>query len=63
MGILHVLQEDRISIDLVVGIRIGSIVGAFYCAGVSVEKPENLVSDTFWKGVSNFSYALLISML
>jgi NTE family protein len=41
IGVLGVLQEEQISIDLVVGTSIGSIVGTFYCAGVSVEKLEN----------------------
>ncbi len=42
IGVLHALQEERIPIDLVIGTTIDSIVGAFYCAGASV---ENLASD------------------
>jgi NTE family protein len=62
IGVLRVLQEERIPIDLVIGTSIGSIVGAFYCAGVSVENLENLARDICWEDISNFSYVSLISM-
>jgi NTE family protein len=38
IGVIKVLQEYNIPIDIVVGTSMGSLVGASYCAGLSVEE-------------------------
>lgn len=42
IGILQVLQEEQIPIDLVVGCSIGSMIGGAYCAGITPDELENM---------------------
>ncbi len=45
VGVLKVLQQEKIPIDLVVGTSMGAIVGGFYCAGLPIEKIEKMFVD------------------
>ncbi|MDR2426752.1 MAG: patatin-like phospholipase family protein [Endomicrobium sp.] len=63
IGVFRVFEEEKIPVDLVVGTSVGSIIGAFYCAGISMDKVEELAKDISWKSVSNFSATSIISML
>jgi NTE family protein len=50
VGVLKVLVEEGIPIDLIVGTSIGSVVGGYYSAGVSLEELSNqFENDTFIK--------------
>lgn len=40
IGVLRVLERERLKPDLLVGSSVGSLVGAFYAAGIPVEKIE-----------------------
>ena len=42
IGVLEVLEEHHISIDLVVGTSIGAFVGGFYAARISVDEMERV---------------------
>lgn len=42
IGVLKVLEEAGIEIDLVAGTSMGSLVGAFYCSGMSISLMEKL---------------------
>ncbi|KGX88560.1 patatin-like phospholipase family protein [Pontibacillus litoralis] len=37
LGVLNVLQQENIPIDMVAGTSMGALVGAFYCAGQEME--------------------------
>ncbi|MDR1195261.1 MAG: patatin-like phospholipase family protein [Endomicrobium sp.] len=63
IGVFRVLEEEKIPVDLVVGTSIGSIVGAFYCAGIAMDKVEELAKDVNWKSISNISVTSIMSML
>jgi len=63
IGVFRVLEEEKIPIDLVVGTSIGSIAGAFYCAGISMDEVEKLAKDINWKTISNISAPSIVSML
>lgn len=45
VGVLKVLEEEKIPIDLIAGTSIGSVIGGFYAAGV----PVNDMSELFLK--------------
>jgi len=45
IGVLRVLEREHIPIDLIVGNSIGSIIGGLYCAGLPLEKSEELLMD------------------
>ena len=62
IGVLRVLEGENIPVDLVVGTSIGSIAGAFYCAGVPVNKLEDVAKDVNWKSISNFGIPSIVSM-
>lgn len=38
VGVLKVLEENNLKVDMVSGTSIGSLVGAFYCSGMSAEE-------------------------
>ena len=45
IGVLRVLQKEGIPIDYLAGCSIGSIVGGLYCAGVSLDDIEHMITD------------------
>jgi len=45
IGVLKVLEEEKIPINLVVGTSIGSIIGGMYCAGVPLKEIEQMFLD------------------
>ncbi|HJV02158.1 MAG TPA: patatin-like phospholipase family protein [Burkholderiaceae bacterium] len=51
IGVLRVLQELRVPIDIVVGTSMGSVVGGAFAAGSSVAQLEQLVRRTDWNSV------------
>lgn len=42
IGVLKVLEEACIPLDLIVGTSMGAVVGAFYCSGMSMRMMERL---------------------
>jgi NTE family protein len=51
IGVLRVLRELHVPVDLVVGTSMGSVVGGAYAAGASVADLERLARDTDWEQV------------
>lgn len=45
IGVLRVLEQEGIKPDIIVGNSMGSIIGSLYCAGVPLDKIEELVVD------------------
>jgi NTE family protein len=48
IGVLQVLQDADIPIDMVSGTSVGSVIGAFYCAGMSLSMLEDLALAVNW---------------
>lgn len=48
VGVLKVLKENHVPIDVVAGTSIGSIVGAGFASGLTVEQMENAMNETKW---------------
>ena len=48
VGVLKVLEERHIPIDVIAGTSIGAVVGAMYAAGVPVADLETLLEQTDW---------------
>jgi len=53
IGVLKVLEELRIPIDVVVGTSMGALTGGAYASGVSVEEMERRVTSTDWNELFN----------
>jgi len=51
IGVLKALEKNNIKIDFISGTSMGAIVGAFYAAGIPLEKLEKLVTVTDWKKI------------
>ncbi|MCA6070073.1 MAG: patatin-like phospholipase family protein [Endomicrobium sp.] len=62
IGVLRVISEEHIPIDIVIGTSIGSIAGAFFCAGMPFDSLDDLAKTIGIKDISNYSYPSLISM-
>ncbi|MDR2351123.1 MAG: patatin-like phospholipase family protein, partial [Endomicrobium sp.] len=63
IGVLKALQEERVPVNLVVGTSIGSIAGALYCAGASLENLQNDIKCFDVGDISNFNSLSLLEML
>lgn len=48
VGVLKVLEENHVPVDIIVGTSMGSIVGAAYASGRSIPEMEQLLSSTDW---------------
>ncbi|HYA64488.1 MAG TPA: patatin-like phospholipase family protein [Candidatus Sulfotelmatobacter sp.] len=46
IGVLRVLREADIPIDVVAGTSVGALIGAAYCSGASLEMMERLAHET-----------------
>ena len=53
VGVLKVLEANRIPIDLITGTSMGSIVGGAYAAGVDLKEMEKILTTTDWDGLFN----------
>lgn len=51
-GVLSALTEAKVPIDYVAGTSVGAIIGAFFCAGVSVAEIEYIGSKIGWRDVA-----------
>jgi NTE family protein len=44
IGVLKVLEEEKIPVDFIAGTSVGAALGAIYCSGVSAKEMEELAS-------------------
>jgi NTE family protein len=51
IGVLKVLEQLRVPVDIITGTSMGAIVGGMYAYGYSVEEIEQLLRDTDWDKV------------
>lgn len=63
IGVLKALREANVHIDMVVGTSIGALVGALYCAGVPIEKIEDVGGKTKWEDITNIGYISMFKMI
>lgn len=54
LGVLKVLKREKIPVDLVVGTSVGSLMGAVFALGLSLEPAINTAMNTSWKNLSDF---------
>lgn len=53
IGVLRVLRELRVPIDIVTGTSMGGIIGGLYAAGYSADELDAVVRDTDWDAIFN----------
>lgn len=49
IGVLRVLEQEKIPIHCIAGTSIGALIGAWYAAGVSVTQMEEVASNVDWQ--------------
>ncbi len=49
VGVLSVLERERVPIDMVAGTSVGALVGALYCAGLSAAELEYISFKFRWR--------------
>jgi NTE family protein len=51
IGVLRVLEEMQVPVDLIVGTSMGAVVGGAYASGRSVDELETLVKNANWNAI------------
>lgn len=51
VGVLKVLEQERVPVDAVVGTSMGALVGGLYAAGLSAAEIERTMLETDWNGI------------
>ena len=51
VGVLKVLERERVKIDCIVGTSMGAVVGGAYASGRSVDELEALVKSANWNAI------------
>ena len=55
IGIIKVLQQNNIPIDIITGTSMGSLVGGAYAAGLSIEEMEKVIETFSRKHIVDFN--------
>ncbi len=55
VGILKVLEEEGIKVDMVAGTSVGAVIGACYCSGISAKELEELSSLVRFSKIARFA--------
>lgn len=63
IGVLRVLEQERIPVDQIVGVSVGALIGALYAAGLSVDQIESMAEETGWKNLTDFSKVRLLKLI
>ncbi len=56
VGVLKYLEENKIQPHCLAGTSAGSIVGALYCSGKTVNELSEIASSLSWKNMLHFSF-------
>jgi len=52
IGVLRVLEEERVPVAAIAGTSIGALIGALYAAGVPVTQMEEIARDVDWRDLA-----------
>ncbi|MBN1384526.1 MAG: patatin-like phospholipase family protein [Elusimicrobia bacterium] len=63
IGVLKVLEENKIPIDIIVGTSAGALVGGLYASGMDISEIENIGKDIGWDKISDLSTVKLIGLI
>ncbi|HBU69524.1 MAG TPA: esterase [Elusimicrobia bacterium] len=63
IGVLKVLKENNVPIDIIVGTSVGAIVGSLYSAGVPIEKIEKMGQNIGWNDVADLTATGVIKLM
>lgn len=55
IGVLKVLEEEGIPVDMVAGTSVGSVIGAAYCSGISGKELEEVAAVVRFSSIARYS--------
>ncbi len=56
LGVLRVLEREKIPIDVVAGVSAGSVTGALYCAGVPLGEMVHALQEFSWHKITSLTF-------
>lgn len=62
IGVLKVISEERLPVDLLVGTSVGAIVGSLYAAGMPIKDLEKVGENIGWNQLSDISTANIVKL-
>lgn len=63
IGVLKVLSEEKVPVDIIVGNSVGALVGALYAGGQSMDKIEKLGENVGWNDLTNYSDPAILRLI
>lgn len=63
IGVLKVLEQERVPVDIIVGTSVGALVGALYSAGLPISDIERMGQDIGWNKLTDLSGAGVVKLL
>jgi NTE family protein len=63
IGVLKVLEEERIPIDEIVGVSVGALIGALYAAGIPLSDIEKMAHEVGWDKLTDFSKISFLKLI
>jgi len=63
IGVLKVLEREKVPVDLIVGTSVGALVGALYASGLPAAKIEDLSVGAGWSKLTDLSTARVVRLL
>lgn len=63
IGVLKVLDEEKIPIDMIVGTSVGALVGALYSAGEPVSRIETIGQSVDWNNLADVKGSSLVKLI
>ncbi|HMX93948.1 MAG TPA: patatin-like phospholipase family protein [Elusimicrobiota bacterium] len=63
IGVLKVLEREKVPVDLIVGTSVGALVGALYASGIPAGQIENLSVESGWSQLTDLSAARVVRLL
>jgi NTE family protein len=55
IGVLKVLEEEGVPINIIAGTSVGALIGSLYAAGVSTTEMEEMTQEIGWSSLTNYS--------
>ena len=63
IGVLRVLEEEKIPVDEIVGVSVGALIGSLYAAGLPVDKIEDMAHDIGWDKLTGQTKVSMLRLL
>lgn len=63
IGVIKVLEQEGVPIDIIVGTSVGALIGAFYASGIPIREIEHIAQTVEWNDLSNTSVSSLLGLV